>query len=76
VLPTGLKGIVIAGIICIVMSSADSFLNSASVSFVNDILIPLGRAPRTERGQLHTAQVVNLLDPSIVRREPKNVHFA
>jgi hypothetical protein len=25
------------------------------------IVIPLDRAPRTERGQLHTAQVVNLL---------------
>jgi SSS family solute:Na+ symporter len=41
VLPIGLKGIVVMGIVSIVMSSADSFLNGASVAFVNDIVQPL-----------------------------------
>ena len=36
VLPIGLKGLVIAGIISIVMSSADSFLNSAAIAFTRD----------------------------------------
>ena len=40
VLPTGLRAIACAGIISIVMSSADSFLNSASVCLVRDIISP------------------------------------
>lgn len=61
VLPVGLKGLVIAGMISIVMSSADSFLNSASVAFVNDLLIPMKQAPQTQRGQLLTVKIVNLM---------------
>ena len=41
VLPVGLKGLVIAGVISIVMSSADSFLNSASVAITHDVVEPL-----------------------------------
>lgn len=41
VLPVGLKGLVIAGIISIVMSSADSLLNSATISLVNDVFDPI-----------------------------------
>ncbi len=40
-LPVVLRGIVIAGVISIGMSSADSFLNSAAVSFVRDIMQPI-----------------------------------
>jgi len=40
-LPVGLKGIVVAGVISIVMSSADSFLNGASVAAVHDVIKPL-----------------------------------
>ena len=39
-MPIGVKGIVITGIISITLSSADSFLNSAAVSATNDILKP------------------------------------
>lgn len=41
VMPPVLKGLVIAAVISIVMSSADSFLNSASIAFVNDVVQPL-----------------------------------
>lgn len=41
VLPPVLQGLVIAAVISIVMSSADSFLNSASIAFVNDLVKPL-----------------------------------
>ena len=41
VMPPVLKGLVIAAVISIVMSSADSFLNSASIAFINDVLQPL-----------------------------------
>ena len=45
VLPIGLRALVISAVIAIVMSSADSFLNSASVAFIQDIVHPL----KTER---------------------------
>ena len=39
-LPEGIRGLVVAGMISVVMSSADSCLNSASVAFTNDIVGP------------------------------------
>lgn len=42
-LPAGIVGIVIASIICVIMSSAESFLNAASVAFTNDIVKPLAK---------------------------------
>lgn len=41
VMPIGLKGIAIAGIMAVIMSSADSFLNAASVSLIHDVFKPL-----------------------------------
>jgi Na+/proline symporter len=40
-LPIGIKGIVIAGILAIIMSSVDSFLHSAGLLLVNDIVLQL-----------------------------------
>lgn len=40
-MPIGLKGLAIAGMIAVIMSSADSFLNAASVAVSHDILHPL-----------------------------------
>lgn len=48
VLPVGIKGCACAAIISIVMSSADSFLNAASVSFIEDIVKPLVDARKKE----------------------------
>ena len=45
VMPPVLKGLVIAAVISIVMSSADSFLNSASIAFINDVYTPLRAEP-------------------------------
>ena len=58
VLPIGLKGLVIAGIVSIVMSSADSFLNSASVAFTHDIVQPLRQERLSEKHELLLAKVV------------------
>ncbi|MDX2049568.1 MAG: sodium:solute symporter family protein [Rickettsiaceae bacterium] len=41
VVPAGLKGLVITGLLASVMSTADSDINVASISIVNDILKPL-----------------------------------
>ncbi|WP_342638100.1 ATP-binding protein [Orientia tsutsugamushi] len=38
----GFKGLVVIGISAMIMSTADSFINSASVIFVNDLCKPLG----------------------------------
>ncbi len=37
-MPVGLKGFAVAGMIAIIMSTADSFMNTASVSFAHDFL--------------------------------------
>jgi len=55
--PVILKGIVIAGIISIAMSSADSFLNAASVSIVNDIIQPLRTNKLSDSRELLFAKI-------------------
>lgn len=60
VMPPVLKGIVVAGIISVVMSSADSFLNSASVAFVNDVVRPLRSKPLGEIAVLRLARLATL----------------
>jgi SSS family solute:Na+ symporter len=61
VLPIGLRGLVIAGILAVVMSSADSFLNSASVAFVNDIVNPLRKEKLTKEKGLLWARLATLV---------------
>lgn len=65
VLPVGVRGLVVAGIIAVVMSSADSFLNSASVAFVNDIVNPLRRTPLSPGRGLLFARLATLITGSI-----------
>ena len=60
VLPACLRGVVMAGVISIVMSSADSFLNAASVSFTNDVLGPLTGQRLSARRELMEARLINL----------------
>lgn len=60
VLPVGLKGIVIAGVISIVMSSADSFLNSASVAITHDVVEPLSGKKISPSRELFLVRLINL----------------
>lgn len=41
VMPIGFKGLAVAGVMAVLLSSADSFLNAASVSLVHDAIKPL-----------------------------------
>jgi Na+/proline symporter len=41
-LPVGLKGLMVGGMIAVVMASADSYLHAAGVTLVHDVLQPLG----------------------------------
>ena len=52
VMPVGLKGIAIVGIMAVLMSSADSFLNAAAVSAIQDTLRPLCRRTLSEEAAL------------------------
>lgn len=61
VLPAGLSGLIIAGVLSIVMSSADSFLNASSVALVQDVTRPLRRTPLDERQALKIARLGNLV---------------
>ena len=58
-LPIGLKGIVVAGVISIVMSSADSFLNGASVAAVHDVINPLVKTDDEKNFRL--VKIINFL---------------
>jgi SSS family solute:Na+ symporter len=59
-LPPILQAIVIAAIISIIMSSADSFLNAAAIAFSNDIIKPLRKTPLSHNAELGMARVVTL----------------
>jgi SSS family solute:Na+ symporter len=61
VLPLGLKGMVVAGIIAVVMSSADSFLNGAAVALSNDVVQPLKKRPLSDRQALILAKCTTLV---------------
>ncbi|MEM1369619.1 MAG: sodium:solute symporter family protein [Cyanobacteria bacterium P01_H01_bin.15] len=60
VMPPVLQGLVIAGIISVVMSSADSFLNSAAVALVNDIAQPIVGWQLTKRTKLNFARATTI----------------
>lgn len=55
------QGIVISGVISIIMSSADSFLNSSAISFVHDVLKPLKKKPVSDRRELQYARTATLV---------------
>ena len=60
VLPVGLRGIVMAAMVSIILSAADGFLNSAAVGLVCDTLLPL-RPGMSDKTQLFLLRAVNLL---------------
>lgn len=61
VMPPVVKGLLIAAILSVMMSSADSWLNSASVAFTNDIYKPLRQAPLSSRTELIIARTATFI---------------
>lgn len=51
-LPAGLKGLVIIGMFCAIMSTGDAELNAASVMFVHDIVQSIKKQPLTDAQEL------------------------
>lgn len=64
-LPGGFEVIAITGLIAVIMSSADSYLNSASVSFVNDIFTPLLNRKLLHTQELNLARSATLIVGSV-----------
>nr|WP_067291827.1 sodium:solute symporter family protein [Marinobacterium profundum] len=60
-LPVGVTGLVLASLLAVVMSTADSYLNSAAVIFVRDIYQRFIDPGVTERRRLRIERWVNLL---------------
>lgn len=60
VLPVGLRGLIMASMVSIMLSAADGFLNGAAVSLVHDTLLPL-RPRMTDKTQLHLLRGVNVV---------------
>ena len=61
VLPMGIRAMIIAAVIAVVMSSADSFLNSSSIAFVQDIVRPLRRRDFSDKKGLLLARMSTLI---------------
>lgn len=60
VLPVGIAGIVISAMLAIIMSTADSFLNSAAVTLVHDVAKPLSPTALTSKQELRLMRLFTL----------------
>lgn len=61
VLPVGISGIIVSSMMAIVLSTADSFLNSAAVGLINDVYIPLKKDNINEKERLKVVRITNLI---------------
>lgn len=61
ILPIGLKGLAVAGLLSVVMSTADSYLNSASISLVHDTIKPLLGDSLSDRAELRLTQLTTVI---------------
>ena len=61
ILPVGFRGLAISGIIAVIMSSADSYLNSGSISFVHDVLGVARKDPLSDAQQVLAAKIITML---------------
>lgn len=60
-LPEGIKGFAIAGLLAVIMSTADSNLNAGSVAFINDVIAPLSKKPLSDKLKLNLTRLITIL---------------
>ena len=60
-LPHGMIGFVIAAIICVIMSTQDSFLNSGATSFFRDIYKPFFHRTISDRGAIMAGRIFTII---------------
>lgn len=61
VMPVGLKGLAIAGLLAVLMSSSDCFLNAAAISMIEDVINPLKKIPFEPQSELLCARLVTVV---------------
>lgn len=61
ILPAGLRGLAVAGLLSVVMSTADSYLNAAGISLVHDTIRPLWGKELADKTELRLAKVVTFV---------------
>lgn len=59
-LPVGLKGFVLVGMVTVILSTGDSYLNVGGITFVRDTLKPLFKKPFSDHLELRLTQVSTL----------------
>ena len=64
-LPVGIKGIGIAGIMAVVMSSADSYLNVSSVAIINDVINQVRSRPLSQKSSLVIVKLTTFIVGSL-----------
>jgi Na+/proline symporter/signal transduction histidine kinase len=57
ILPQGVRSLVLIGMVAVIMSMADSYLNVAGITFVHDVVKPLCRKPLADRTELRVTQI-------------------
>ncbi|AZL16164.1 sodium:solute symporter family protein [Rickettsiales endosymbiont of Stachyamoeba lipophora] len=60
-LPMGIKGLGIAGLLAVVMSTADSYLNTSSIAIIHDVVNPLRKSSLTSRQELLVTKFTAIL---------------
>lgn len=61
VLPIGIKGLAIAGMMAVVMSSADAFLNAAAIAITNDVFKPIKKSHFSPKMELRWSRIVTVI---------------
>jgi len=56
ILPFGLKGLAVAGLLAVVMSTADSYLNAGGIALVHDVIKPIYADRLNEKRELFLAK--------------------
>ncbi len=57
ILPPGLRGFVLVGMVAVVVSMADSYLNVVGITFIRDVVKPLTKRKMSDRLELRLTQI-------------------
>ncbi len=61
ILPVGLKGVAIAGLLSVVMSTADSYLNAAGITLIHDVIKPLCKPGLSDDSELRMTKIATFI---------------
>lgn len=61
ILPSGIKGCAVVGLLAVIMSTADSFLHSASIALVHDVVRPLWPTDMPDRLELRLTRAATFV---------------